>query len=53
MATIAPALTFGALFRDPTANPLGTIDTDLRVAYRVIYAQYRVEDPPLTVSELE
>jgi hypothetical protein len=53
MATIAPALTFGALFRDPTANPLGTTDTDLRAAYREIYDQYRVEDSPLTVAELE
>jgi hypothetical protein len=53
MATIAPALTFGALFRNPAANPLGTTDTDLRAAYRVIYAQYRVEDSPLTVAELE
>jgi hypothetical protein len=53
MATIAPALTFGALFRDPTANPLGTTETDLCAAYRVIYAHYHVEDYPLTVEELE
>jgi hypothetical protein len=53
MATIAPALTFGALFRDPAANTLGTTDTDLLAAYRVIYAQYRVEDTPLMVAELE
>jgi hypothetical protein len=53
MAAITPALTFVALFRDPTANPLGTTDTDLRAAYRVIYSQYRVEDFPPTVEELE
>jgi hypothetical protein len=53
MAAITPALTFGALFRDPAANPLGTTDMDLRAAYRVIYAQYRVEDSPLAVEELE
>jgi hypothetical protein len=53
MAAITPALTFGALFRDPAANPLGTTDTDIRAAYRVIYAQYRVEDSPITVKDLE
>jgi hypothetical protein len=30
MATIAPTLTFGALFRNAATNPLGTTDTDLR-----------------------
>jgi hypothetical protein len=53
MAAIIPACTFGALFRDPAANPLGITDTDLWDAYRVIYLQYRVEDSPTTVKELE
>jgi hypothetical protein len=53
MAAITPALTFGALFRDTATNPPGTTDTDLRAAYRVIYSQYRVEDSPPTVEELE
>jgi hypothetical protein len=53
MAAITPARTFGALFRDPAANPLGTTDADLRAVYRVIYSQYRVEDSPPTVEELE
>jgi hypothetical protein len=53
MAAITPARTSGALFRDPAANPLGTTNTDLWAAYRVIYSQYRVEDSPPTVEELE
>jgi hypothetical protein len=53
MVIITPALTFGALFHDPAANPLGTTDTDLRAAYRVINSQYWEEDSPPTVEELE
>jgi hypothetical protein len=53
MAAITPTLTFGALFRDPATNPLGTTYTDLWAAYRVIYSQYRMEDSPPTVKELE
>jgi hypothetical protein len=53
MAAITPTRTFGALFRDPAANHLGTTNTDLRAAYRLIYSHYRVEDSPPTVEELE
>jgi hypothetical protein len=46
MAAINATTTFGHLYIDPTANPLGSTEAEIRALYRVIYIQYRVDDPP-------
>jgi hypothetical protein len=53
MAAITATTTFGQLYSDPTANPLGSTEAEIRASYHVIYSQYIVEDPPPTVEELE
>jgi hypothetical protein len=50
---ITSALTCGLLYRDPAANPIEIADKEICAVYRVIYSQYRVEDSPSTVEELE
>jgi hypothetical protein len=41
------------LFSDPSASPLGTNEDETRSSYRVICSEYRVDDSPPTVEELE
>jgi hypothetical protein len=53
MAAITAYRTYEQLFSDPAANPLGTNEAEIRSSYRVIYSEYRVDDSPPTVEELE
>jgi hypothetical protein len=53
MAAITAHQTFGQLFSDPAANPLGTTEAEVRASYRFIYSEYRVEDSPPTAEALE
>jgi hypothetical protein len=53
MAAITPILAFGQLYRDPGVDPLGLTESEIRASYCFIYSQYRVEDSPPTVEELE
>jgi hypothetical protein len=53
MAAVTKNLTFESRYGDPTGNPLGLTEDDIREAYRVVYAEWRVEDRPPTVQDLE
>jgi hypothetical protein len=53
MAAITAYRTYGQFFSDPAANPIGTNEAEIRSSYRVIYSDYRVDDSPPTVGDLE
>jgi hypothetical protein len=53
MAAITAHRTFGQLFSDPAANPLGTNESEIRALYWVIYSDYHVDESPTTVETLE
>jgi hypothetical protein len=53
MGAVTPTLTSSQLYRDPTANPLGTTYEEVRSVYEVIYIQYHVDESPPTEEELE
>jgi hypothetical protein len=53
MSTVTTHLTFESRYGDPAGNPLGLAEDDIREAYRVVYAEWRVEDRPPKVKDLE
>jgi hypothetical protein len=53
MAAVTTHLTFESRYGDPAGNPLGLTEDDIREAYRVVYSEWRVEDSPPKVKDLE
>jgi hypothetical protein len=53
MVAVTQHSTFESRYGDPTANPLGQREDEIREAYRVVYAEWRVEESPSKVKDLE
>jgi hypothetical protein len=53
MAAVTTHITFESRYGDPAGNTLGLTEDDIREAYRVVYAEWWVEDRPPKVKGLE
>jgi hypothetical protein len=53
MSAVTTHLTFESRYGDPAGNPLGLTEDDIREAYRVVYAEWWVDERLPKVTDLE